>query len=307
MKLILIDCNGLNISYNDKFERVIQELSFIDSDADIWYLQDADGMILCTLLGNRTEYERNVNYDRRLQNSRNGFIVEFDTDDTCSWCCVRKNRVLKRGERLRRLFPTIVVTLLSLIVGVIIGTITNSCNEDKGSNVITELDTIPLTVRDAKLVDSTPIASNQSGERDSYTTIDPAQENHVVEYSKENKVREDARMYKKKLQSMECSYKTVKEVDNWWGSLCSEDKQFAKEVYNFDTAIRTYRRLFTTDDLFELERIIMKERGFFSKEQYKTLRMVSRSKEASVAMRKNLRFWSFRDIERHISMMGLMK
>ena len=82
--------------------------------------------------------------------------------------------------------------------------------------------------------------------------------------SREDLVRNEALMQKKKLWSMDCSRNTVDEVEEWRKNLSNKDKQIARSVYEFTLALRAYKRFFIGD----VSAILLIKGGvYFSKEQ----------------------------------------
>lgn len=329
MKLILIDCSGLGIAYNDIMERIVCDIYYAEADAEIIHLQDEQGLIVCTLLRNQKEYEQRVNYDRRLQNNRNGFTVEYDSTGNGAWCCVRRAVKPKREGCLRRWAVTAVVAILGMIAGIAIGTATGSTTpqQDSGMDSVAaqeasgvettagysspankeNTESEPLQQELMAEADTTAVEPQEAGDSVAVDEPDDDSKGLIMEAEAEKALLARARKHKMKLQSMSCTLGDVLEVEKWWRSLDVLERRTARADYDFDKAINAYNNVFYARSAGELRHNIKRYYAFFSPSQRKTLFGMSSNEEIFDKIRHKIKKWSFEDMRRHVSMIGLMK
>lgn len=309
MKLLLIDCTGLGIEYGDKQERISGEVHFVETDAEIIHLQDDNGIILCTLLSSPEEYEQRVNYDRRLQNSRNGFTVEYDS--TGAWCCVKRAVKPKRMGCLWRWLLVAVATALIVIASLIVtGAVAGDDDTTPQDTVVTE------TTETTETTDSTSTVTPTTEEVPQVHKNTAAEQNRQVQaqavVAKEEpavakqELLATANSNMKRLHSMSCTLRDVLEVEKWWRGLSKEEQLWVNKKYDFDRGLNAYNNVFYADSAHELLRISEKYRSYFSKEQQRTLEGVARDEAIFRQMRHKLKKWSFEDLRRYVGMIGLM-
>lgn len=302
MVFVLVDCNGLGIAYNDKMERITSDVLIIDVDTEVLHLQDDSGMILCTLLPNKAEYERNVNYDRRLQNCRNGFNVEYYSDSSSSCCCVKMSMSTKPMFDLRQWLTIAGTAILSLILGIFIGA--NVFQESKNTDNAEMEDSSIVVADSSNVADSVrPEASAENANQQQSVPESQINNDEKVKEgieSREDSVKQEAQLQMKKLQSMVCSMGTVKEVYSWWRGLSDNDKHIARNVYEFDMALIAYREVFNITSGYDVRKVLDIGKHYFSKKQYEVLERLARHPIDQHIRKEMANGRSFMEMERYI-------
>lgn len=303
MVFVLVDCNGLGIAYNDKMERITSDVLIIDVDTEVLHLQDDSGMILCTLLPNKAEYERNVNYDRRLQNCRNGFNVEYYSDSSSSCCCVKMSMSTKPMFDLRQWLTIAGTAILSLILGIFIGA--NVFQESKNTDNAEMEDSSIVVADSSNVADSVrPEASTENANQQQSVPESQINNDEKVKggiESREDSVKQEAQLQMKKLQSMVCSMGTVKEVYSWWRGLSDNDKHIARNVYEFDMALIAYREVFNITSGYDVRKVLDIGKHYFSKRQYIVLEILARHPIDQRIRKEMANGRSFMEMERYIN------
>ncbi|MCD8296159.1 MAG: hypothetical protein LUC88_01140, partial [Prevotella sp.] len=134
-KLILKSCEDYGMQSGNnlillKKERFVMRISHRPTV----YLLDKHGRIVCTIVNNQLEYESENNQDRRYQNTRNGFVVEWSNDGSiCTVTCTVRRRkfsidCLKPPYRKRTLLIASLLFLICLI-GVLVYNFTPNSTE----------------------------------------------------------------------------------------------------------------------------------------------------------------------------------
>ena len=304
MVFVLVDCNGLGIAYNDKMERITSDVLIIDVDTEVLHLQDDSGMILCTLLPNKAEYERNVNYDRRVQNCRNGFNVEYYSDSSSSCCCVKMSMSTKPMFDLRQWLTIAGTAILSLILGIFIGA--NVFKESKNTDNAEMEDSSIVVADSSNVADSVrPEASAENANQQQSVPESQINNDEKVKggiESREDSVKQEAQSQMKNLQSMDCSMHTVEKAYKWWRGLSDKDKQIARSIYEFDMALIAYRAVFSITSDYDVRKALDIGRHYFSKIQYKVLEKLARH-PIDQRIRKEMAYGrSFIEMERYINL-----
>lgn len=302
MVFVLVDCNGLGIAYNDKMERITSDVLIIDVDTEVLHLQDDSGMILCTLLPNKAEYERNVNYDRRVQNCRNGFNVEYYSDSSSSCCCVKMSMPTKPMFDLRQWLTIAGTAILSLILGIFIGA--NVFQESKNTDNAEMEDSSIVVADSSNVADSVrPEASAENANQQQRVPESQINNDEKVKggiESREDSVKQEAQSQMIKLQSMDCSMHTVEKAYKWWRGLSDKDKHIARNVYEFDMALIAYREVFSITSDYDVRKVLDIGKHYFSKRQYEVLEILARH-PIDHHMRKEMAYGrSFMEMERYI-------
>lgn len=308
MVFVLVDCNGLGIAYNDKMERITSDVLIIDVDTEVLHLQDDSGMILCTLLPNKAEYERNVNYDRRVQNCRNGFNVEYYSDSSSSCCCVKMSMSTKPMFDLRQWLTIAGTAILSLILGIFIGA--NVFQESKNTDNAEMEDSSIVVADSSNVADSVrPEASAENQQQ----SVPESQINNDEKVkggieSREDSIKQEAQSLKqevqsqmKNLQSMDCSMHTVEKAYKWWRGLSDNDKQIARSIYEFDMALIAYRKVFSITSDYDVRKVLDIGKHYFSKRQYIVLEKLARHPIDQRIRKKMACGLPFIEMERYIN------
>lgn len=303
MVFVLVDCNGLGIAYNDKMERITSDVLIIDVDTEVLHLQDDSGMILCTLLPNKAEYERNVNYDRRVQNCRNGFNVEYYSDSSSSCCCVKMSMSTKPRFDLRQWLTIAGTAILSLILGIFIGA--NVFKESKNTDNA-EMEDSSIVVADSSNVADyvRPEASAENANQQQRVPESQINNDEKVKggiESREDSVKQEAQSQMIKLQSMDCSMHTVEKAYKWWRGLSDKDKQIARNVYEFDMALIAYREVFSITSDYDVRKVLDIGKHYFSKRQCKVLEILAHHPIDQHIRKEMANGRSFMEMERYIN------
>lgn len=303
MVFVLVDCNGLGIAYNDKMERITSDVLIIDVDTEVLHLQDDSGMILCTLLPNKAEYERNVNYDRRVQNCRNGFNVEYYSDSSSSCCCVKMSMSTKPMFDLRQWLTIAGTAILSLILGIFIGA--NVFKESKNTDNAEMEDSSIVVADSSNVADSVrPEASAENANQQQSVPESQINNDEKVKggiESREDSVKQEAQSQMIKLQSMDCSMHTVEKAYKWWRGLSDKDKHIARNVYEFDMALIAYREVFSITSDYDVRKVLDIGKHYFSKRQYIVLEILARHPIDQRIRKEMANGRSFMEMERYIN------
>ena len=108
-------------------------------------------------------------------------------------------------------------------------------------------------------------------------------------------VKESAILYKKQLQSLDCTLDKVKEVKDWWKRLDNSGRETAKKEtnhYNFHLYLEKFETFFTTDQMNDMNNLL-KYKSCFGEEQYEVIKngflRDSNSFKLLIGKRKNFR------------------
>ncbi len=282
-KLLVIfrNCQGYGLQSGNLLVRIPSECYQINLmvGVDTVYLVNEKGGIECVIIKDKEDYEADRNLDRRIQNNKNGFVVEWSSNgELCDVTSRRNKRKVnsdnKRTVRHRNKKILITVGILGLIDIVVFITAvyvsTNDINED--ALCVGQDSTTVLLLGDTLLLEDT-LLHNDS-------------------------IRKMASFQKQKLQSMNCSERTVLEVRAWWQNQNSQDKKYiTKNTYDFELALIVYSQIFDAEDIRDFIRLSEKlGRTVLSSRQIHMARRFH-GKDYESLRHRPFRHMSFREIE----------
>lgn len=87
-------------------------------------------------------------------------------------------------------------------------------------------------------------------------------------------VKQSAILYKKQLQSLDCTLNKVKEVNDWWNTLDNNEKKTATKAtndYKFPLYLEKFEIFFTTNQMNDMNNLL-EYKSCFGKEQYEVIK-----------------------------------
>lgn len=235
---VIANCQGLGLQLADGLCRINSELYDLSSDSEIIYIVSDNGAVICTVLGDRIQYENPVNYDRRTSNTQNGFrIIWSQTGNSCLiYRTVQTKK--KKGSTL----PIIFGSLVGFIIGFIFTAFCFALTDESNPT--------PPTPTDEDTVEVVRVVVEDA---------DLDQRNLLKEAEKRQK----------KLQSNNCDSLTVVRVTTWWNNLQTSDKYYLTANYNYDfpKALDAYGAFFKAWNMNDVRLAYDKGKPYFSSEQ----------------------------------------
>lgn len=291
IKLIFFQCQNLGLQVDGTLNKVPSYVYYEDLKSDIAYLVNDQGEILCTILKDKDAYESKINQDRRIFNKKNGFNIIWEQDGSC---CSIHNENSKTGNKSfffgKSVWRNLAILLVSVFfVGALIGYFIGGTDEQESTIIINATEIDFLKTKNQKLhlmIDSL---------QDAITNLEKTFAPYRDEFKKDSLRSEVTRM-KKELQSMSCNSNTVNWVRNWWQSLDLQEKDIAKEKYDFESALRTYNQFFNARNRHDII-ILWKNEDVFSSSQRRIIRELMHFKDLDGIYKK--RSMSFHMLEKY--------
>lgn len=250
MIIVFKSCEGYGIQSGGSVMMIKKASLTYEMLADVAYLIDHSGRIVCTVIENKFDYESDKNTDRRHLNYLNGFHFDWRTDiDTCIvtfsaryTAFIFANKVSSLFERFCAVTNRYSSALYYFFHYLFFSTSKNSENQTETDNIICY---------------------------------------------KSQFLLKEAQLHKRNLQSPLCTKDTLKDVFEWWAKLDDDTIKQIESTYRFSQALAMYRLFFLARKLEDVRRL-MSQKTIFSKRQLEVIREYSKNDERFKDWKKNI-------------------
>ncbi|MCD8297957.1 MAG: hypothetical protein LUC88_10330 [Prevotella sp.] len=241
-KLLLKSCEGYGVQSGSNLILIQEESFVLKMNQTTVYLLDKRGHIVCTIVNNQLEYESEDNQDRRYQNNRNGFVVEWSNEGTvCTITC--------SARRSMYVFANAFFTFCDRC---------GYCARIFVYKMKTFFEYLSSGFRKRK---------------ENTGNVKKLETNYEM-YSLYNNTKK----FKQKLQANTCDMDVLREVAVWWAQLNDEEIKAVKPFYNFSQAIAMYRLFFLAKKCEDMGRLQICK-NIFSNRQLNVIREYGKSEK----------------------------
>lgn len=250
MTVIFNSCEGYGVQSGGSLLMIKEASLKYEMLADVVYLIDHSGRIVCTVVENKFDYESDKNADRRHLNYLNGFHFDWTTDvDTCIVTFSTRHTAFILANKVVSLFERfcIVANRYSTALYYFFHYLLSIIFKKREHNIKTD---------------------------------------NILCYKSQFLLKE-AHLHKRNLQSPLCTKETLKEVSEWWAKLDDDTIMQIESTYRFSQALAMYRSFFLARKLEDVRRLML-QKSIFSKRQLEVIREYSKNDERFKDWKKNI-------------------